>query len=76
MIDRYPSGDAQDSLEMLKLELERHLRTISCPTHGKTPRRVTVTGTSAYDMRFNVEGCCDELADIMLESIGNVSQNV
>lgn len=64
-------SDAELALETLKLELERHLRKVKCPVHGEHPNRVTVYGSSVYDMRFKVDGCCDDLADLMLESVGN-----
>ena len=54
-------SDAELALETLKLELERHLRKVVCPVHGEHPKRVTVYGTSVYDMSFKVDGCCDEL---------------
>ena len=70
MAHRSRYSDAELALETLKLELERHLRKVPCPVHGEHSRRVTVYGSSVYDMRFKVDGCCDELADAMLESIG------
>ncbi|MBL4702242.1 hypothetical protein JYU15_00825 [bacterium AH-315-I18] len=63
-------NDAELALETLKYELEKHLRKVPCPVHGEHSKRVTVYGSSAYDMRFKVDGCCDDLADAMLESIG------
>ena len=66
-------SDAELALETLKLELERHLRKVKCPVHGEHPRRVTVYGSSVYDISFKVDGCCDELADLMLDSVGKAN---
>lgn len=76
MANRTRYSDAELALETLKLELERHLRKVSCPVHGEHPKRVTVYGSSVYDMRFKVDGCCDALADAMLESIGQANSMV
>jgi len=65
--------DAQcrNGIDRLKNELEQHLSKVACPVHGLCAREVEVYGDSIYDMRFRVDGCCDDLADAMLESIGN-----
>jgi hypothetical protein len=61
----------QSSLELLRAELEKHLQTVRCPVHGLLPRELMVYGDSVYDMHFCVDGCCDRLADAMLESIAH-----
>lgn len=76
MANRTRYSDAELALETLKLELERHLRKVVCPVHGEHPLRVTVYGSSVYDMRFKVDGCCDDLADAMVQSIGQASSMV
>ena len=54
MAQRARYSDAELALETLKLELERHLRKVPCPVHGEHSRRVTVYGSSVYDMRFKL----------------------
>ncbi len=59
-----------DRIEQLKLQLEIHLCQVTCPVHGLRPTEVEVYGESIHDMHFRVDGCCDALADAMLDSIG------
>ena len=66
---------SHNGIDRLKTELEQHLLQVTCPVHNLVARDVEVYGDSIYDMRFRVDGCCDDLADALLESIGESSDD-
>ena len=59
---RSPNPVDRVMLLVARNHIQRRLGDLSCPRHGEPPR-VVVTGPSADQLQFSVEGCCDTLVE-------------
>lgn len=49
----------QEPRRMVRENVESKIRSVRCPTHGRTP--TVRTRETSRGFEFDIEGCCDEL---------------
>ena len=49
-------------------EVKKSLRSCRCSTHGESPK-VTIAGRSIDNLKFEVDGCCDEFLAIVQKKL-------